>query len=101
MSVDLSKELRLAVAKAGGQKVVALKMGISEPELSRKINGERGWKISELQRLFELAELSLSSGNGATRDFQLIKEQARKLSEVMDFIDELDGLKRKGGDGNG
>ncbi len=83
MSVDLLKELRLAIAKAGGQKVVALKMGLSEPELSRKINGERGWKINELQKLFDIADLYLSTGNDDHGDFQLIKEMARKLSETM------------------
>ena len=74
MLVDLSKEFRMAIAKAGGQKVVALKIGISEPELSRKLNGERGWKINELQKLFEMAELYLSNGNKDAGDFRLIKE---------------------------
>lgn len=98
MSVDLSKELRLAIAKAGGQKVVALKMGISEPELSRKLNGERGWKINELQKLFEMAELYLSNGSKDKGDFQLVKEMARKLWEVMKFVDELDKGKPMEGD---
>jgi hypothetical protein len=99
LSVDLSKELRLAIAKAGGQKAVALKMGISEPELSRKINGERGWKISELQKLFEIGKLYLSNGSKGAGDFRLIKEMARKLSETMFAIEELEGrISEKEGD---
>lgn len=97
MSVDLSKELRLAIAKAGGQKVVALKIGISEPALSRKLNGELGWKLNELQMLFEIAELYISNGSKDASDFQLIKEMSRKLSEVMGFINDLNkgkGVKR-------
>lgn len=100
MSIDLSKELRLAIAKAGGQKSVALKMGISEPELSRKISGERGWKIGELQKLFEIGELYLSNGSKGAGDFRLIKEMARKLSETMLTIEELEGEspKKEGGE---
>jgi hypothetical protein len=97
LSVDLSKELRLAIAKAGGQKVVALKIGISEPALSRKLNGELGWKLNELQMLFEIAELYISNGSKDASDFQLIKEMSRKLSEVMGFINDLNkgkGVKR-------
>jgi len=94
LSVDLSKELRFAIAKAGGQKVIALKIGISEPTLSRKLNGELGWKLNELQMLFEIAELYISNGSKDASDFQLIREMSRKLSEVMGFISDLDkGMK--------
>jgi len=98
LPVDLSKEFRLAIAKAGGQKVVALKIGISEPELSRKLNGERGWKIPELQKLFEIAELYLSNGSKDSGDFHLIKEMSRKLWETMKFVEELDKGKPREGD---
>ena len=98
MSVDLSKELRLAITKAGGQKVVALKIGISEPALSRKLNGELGWKLNELQMLFEIAELYISNGSKDASDFQLIKEMSRKLSEVMGFISDLNKGKGVKGD---
>jgi len=90
LSFDLSKEFRLAIAMAGGQKVVALKLGISEPELSRKLNGERGWKNDELQKLFEMAELYLSNGSKDVGDFNLIKELTRKLSEVMRNLEEVE-----------
>ncbi len=93
--MDLSKEFRLAIARAGGQKAVALKFGISEPELSKKLNGERGWKISELQKLFDMAELHLSNGGKDVGDFHLIKEMARKLSQVMENF----GDEKKKGDG--
>jgi len=97
MSIDLSKELRLAIAMAGGQKTVALKMGISEPELSRKINGERGWKINELQKLFEMGNLHLSNGNRDRGDFHLIKEMARKLSETMATLEAVSDRPQKEG----
>ena len=90
MSVDLSKEFRLAIAKAGGQKAVALKLGISEPELGRKLNRERGWKIDELQKLFEIAALYLSNGSKDLGDFHLIKEMSRKLSEMMRQFEEVE-----------
>ena len=95
MPVDLSKEFRLAIAKAGGQKVVALKLGISEPELSRKLNGERGWKIPELQKLFEIAELYLSKSGKDLGDFHLIKEMSRKLSEMMGQFEEVETQRAK------
>ena len=97
MPVDLSKEFRLAIAKAGGQKAVALKLGVSEPELSRKLNGERGWKIAELQKLFEIAGLYLSNGGKDVGDFHLIKEMSRKLSEMMRQFEEVETQKAKKG----
>jgi len=98
LSVDLSKELRLAIARAGGQKAVALKLGVSEPELSRKLNGERGWKINELEKFFEIAELYLSNGTKDVGDFHLIKEMSRKLSETMATIEAIErrASKREG-----
>ena len=95
MPVDLSKEFRLAIAKAGGQKVVALKLGISEPELSRKLNGEKGLKIHELQKLFEIAALYLSNGRKDLGDFHLIKEMSRKLSEMMGQFEEVETQRAK------
>ncbi len=95
LPVDLSKEFRLAIAKAGGQKVVAPKLGISEADLSRKLNGERGWKISELQKLFEIGELCFSNGKNDAGDFHLIKEMARKLSEVMNEIEKVEAKRTK------
>jgi len=95
LPVDLSKEFRLAIAKAGGQKVVALKLGISEPELSRKLNGEKGLKIPELQKLFEIAALYLSNGRKDLGDFHLIKEMSRKLSEMMGQFEEVETQRAK------
>jgi len=96
MSIDLSKEFRIAIAKAGGQKIVALKLGLSEPELSRKLSGERGWKIGELEKLLGIADMYLSNGNKDVGDFRLIKEMARKLSETMMVLDEFQTIKKKG-----
>jgi hypothetical protein len=86
---DLSKEFRIAIAKAGGQKAIAFKMGISESELSRKLSGERGWKTSELQQLFEIAEMYLANGGKEMTDFDLIMEMSRKLSETMKAMKEM------------
>jgi hypothetical protein len=102
LTSDLSKGLRIAVAKAGGQKIVALKLGMSESELSRKLSGERSWKISELQRLFEITGLHLSTaGSGNDDDFLLIAELSRKLSETMRALSEMasDRDKPKSGEG--
>jgi len=98
LSTDLSIQLRIAIARAGGQKTVAIKMGISEPDLSRKLSGGKGWKISELQKLFEIAELELLTDNNRSSDFELIKELARKLSETMRMLSEVQVLKKGGGE---
>lgn len=82
MSTDFDEELRLAIAKVGGQKQVALKMEISEAEFSRKINGERGLKLEELKKLFEILDLKVAVNVGDD-DRQLVKLMAKKLSEVM------------------
>lgn len=101
MSVELEKELRIAIAKAGGQKVVALKMGMSEPVFSKKLNGERGWKINELEKLFEITGITVSADGRRDGDFLLVKELARKLSETMLLVEELKKINREGGDENG
>jgi hypothetical protein len=99
MSADLEKELRIAIAKAGGQKIVAYKMGLSEPVFSKKLSGERGWKINELEKLFEITGISISADGKGGGDFLLIKEMARKLSEAMGMIDELRKINNaKGGE---
>jgi len=82
LSTDFDEELRLAIAKVGGQKQVALKMEISEAEFSRKINGERGLKLEELKKLFEILDLKVAVNVGDD-DRQLVKLMAKKLSEVM------------------
>ncbi len=80
MSFD--EELRIAIAKVGGQKQVAFKMEISEAEFSKKINGERGFKIDEVKKLFEILDLKIGSNIG-DEDRQLIKAMAKKLSVEM------------------
>ncbi len=80
--MEFDEELRLAIARVGGQKQVALKMEISEAEFSRKINGERGLRLDELKKLFEILDLKVSVNIGDD-DRQLVKLMAKKLSEVM------------------
>ena len=82
MPTDFDEELRLAIAKVGGQKQVALKMEMSEAEFSRKINGERGFKIEEFKKLFTILDLKVGIDIGDD-DRQLVKLMAKKLSEVM------------------
>jgi hypothetical protein len=82
LPTDFDEELRLAIARVGGQKQVALKMDISEAEFSRKINGERGLRLDELKKLFEILDLKVGVNIGDD-DRQLVKLMAKKLSEVM------------------
>jgi transcriptional regulator with XRE-family HTH domain len=92
--MDIEAEIRMAVAKAGQQKVVAMKLGISESELSRKINGERGWKLGELQKLFDICELHLSRGVNDKEGFEAVHVLSKELAKRMD---ELKALKKNGG----
>ncbi len=80
--MEFDEELRLAIARVGGQKQVALKMGMSEAEFSRKINGERGFKLEELKKLFGILDLKIGTDKGDD-DRQLVKLLSKKLSEVM------------------
>ncbi len=80
MSFD--EELRIAIAKVGGQKQVAFKMEISEAEFSKKINGERGFKIDEVRKLFEILDLKISTDIG-NDDRQLVRLLSKKLSVEM------------------
>lgn len=92
--MDIEAEIRMAVAKAGQQKAVALKLGISESELSRKINGERGWKLGELQKLFDICGLSISNGIDDREGFDAVHVLSKELAKSMD---ELKALKKNGG----
>jgi DNA-binding phage protein len=80
--MGFDEELRIAIARVGGQKQVALKMGMSEAEFSRKINDERGFRLSELKKLFEILDLKIGADMGDD-DRQLVKLLSKKLSEVM------------------
>jgi hypothetical protein len=93
--MDIEAEIRMAVAKLGQQKIVATKLGISESELSRKINGERGWKTSELQKLFDLCGLSISNGTNDKEVFNAVHVLSKELSKRMD---EIKALKTNGGE---
>lgn len=93
--MDIETEIRMAVAKVGQQKVVAMKLGISESELSRKINGERGWKTDELQKLFDICGLRISNGNDDKERSEAIHVLLRELVKTKD---ELKALKTNGGE---
>ena len=92
--MDIETEIRMAVAKVGQQKVVAMKLGISESELSRKISGERGWKLDELQKLFDICELSISNGIDDKEEFDTVHVLSKELAKRMS---ELQALKTTGG----
>ena len=84
--MDIETEIRMAVAKVGQQKVVAMKLGISESELSRKISGERGWKLGELQKLFDICEIHISNSVNDKEGFDAVlvlsKELAKRMNEL-------------------
>ena len=82
MPTNFDEKIRLAIARVGGQKQVALKMEMSEAEFSRKINGERGFKLDELKKLYAILDLKIGTDIGDD-DRQLVKLMAKKLSEVM------------------
>jgi hypothetical protein len=82
LPTDFDEEIRLGIAKVGGQKQVALKMEMSEAEFSKKINNERGFKLEELKKLFGILDLKIGTDIGDD-DRQLVKLMAKKLSEVM------------------
>jgi len=77
---------------------VALKIEMNETELSRKLNGERGWKISELQKVCDHVGLRLVGtevewdGEG---DFDLLMGLAKKLAETMRTISIMKGVDGK------
>ena len=84
--MDIQAEIRMAVAKVGQQKVVAMKLGLSESELSRKISGERGWKLGELQKLFDICEIHISNSVNDKEGFDAVlvlsKELAKRMNEL-------------------
>jgi len=95
MTRDVEKEFIIAIAKSGGRKKVSLLMEIDQTELSRKLGGERGWKIKELQRFCEITGMEMSGdGNGVPSgtgdDSILVIELSRKLTKTME---ELRGIK--------
>ena len=94
MTRDLLTEIRIAMAKVGGQKVVAMKMGISESDLSKKLNGNRGLRIEEVEKFFDILGLRVSS-DGLGYDNDLIELLSKKLTETMHVIREM--KKEEGG----
>lgn len=83
MTTELEKEIRLAIAKKGGQKQVAFEMGISESEFSRKINGSRGWTMEEWKKFFDVIGLKVSHIEDQD-DSTLIKLMAKKLAVLIE-----------------
>ncbi len=73
---------------------MAFKLKISESELSRKLNGERGWKLNEFQKLFEICQLSISSGVNDQEEFDAVHTLSKELAKRMT---ELKALKTNGG----
>ena len=65
--MDFDEELRLAIARVGGQKQVALKMEMSEGEFSRKINGERGFKLDELKQFSKEKRIVVVRNDGSDK----------------------------------
>lgn len=82
MTNSLHEKLRLAVARKGSQKAVALTLGISDAEMSRILNGERGLNLDGWSRLFEYLGLTLAESENED-DKELIRLLSKKLSEEM------------------
>jgi len=60
MACDFQTLITTYLQKSGlSNKEIALKLGCTESDLSRKLSGERGWKIFELNRLLDLIGLTL------------------------------------------
>ncbi|RPJ08565.1 MAG: hypothetical protein EHM36_05295 [Deltaproteobacteria bacterium] len=101
MTTDVEKQFIIAIAKSGGRKKVSLLMEMDPTELSRKLNGERGWKIHELQRFCEITGMKISSetngqrdGNGQADDFNLILELSKKLTSTMEELREVKSTRK-------
>lgn len=80
---EFESEIRLGIARVGGQKIVALKMGMAESDLSRKLSGERRWAIGEIAKFFEIVGLKINHTE-SNEDKLLVKLLAKKLSETME-----------------
>ncbi len=80
----IKSRLMVEIAKLGGQKVVAYKLGPSEAELSRKMNGVRGWLIDDLDRLFDLLNLQIIT-KGTSVDDKLISAMGQKIAELSEI----------------
>jgi DNA-binding phage protein len=74
--------LKMGIARKGNQKQVAFEMGISDEELSRFLNNERGMTIQRLEVLIHHLGLSLSM-EPQKEDQDLIRLLSKKLSEEM------------------
>ncbi len=82
MPSPVGEVLSSAVFKAGGRKRVAFELGLSESDLSRKLNGDRGWTVIELEKLCNVVHLELvESGTDTTRE--LLGLLAKKLSSAL------------------
>ena len=44
-----------------GQAKLSEALGLSQSELSRKINGENGWKLDDLERAFDWVGVTIAS----------------------------------------
>jgi transcriptional regulator with XRE-family HTH domain len=82
MSYQMMEQLRLAIARKGSQKAVAFALEMSEAELSRILNGDRGMSIIIWQKLFDHLNLTLAESEN-NDDRELIRLMSKKLSEEM------------------
>lgn len=74
--------IKMAIARKGNQKQVAFELGISDEELSRFLNNERGITIQRLEVLLHHLGLSLSM-EPQKEDQELIRLLSKKLAEEM------------------
>ncbi|MCI4625039.1 MAG: helix-turn-helix domain-containing protein [Candidatus Magnetoovum sp. WYHC-5] len=56
------KAVQEAIRKVGGkQEALAAELSISPPTLSRKINGETGWNMDEIDAVISIANLEIAN----------------------------------------
>ena len=48
-----------------GQAKLAEALQLSQSELSRKINGENGWKLDDLEKALDFVDVSISSNDSS------------------------------------
>ncbi len=60
MPYDFQSMITTSLQRSGlSNKEIALKLGCTESDLSRKLSGERAWKIFELNKLLDMLGLTL------------------------------------------
>jgi len=68
LTADLLKEIHLGIARLGSQKILASRLGISESELSKILNGTRSITLSLLNQMLNELEIKSVPGGLLVQD---------------------------------